>query len=189
MQKPSSVFIVWGKKSKPRNGLKERRKMEKFQPDFGKAHKIYQYSKRNVPKDFKESYQLEKISILRIVKHQQCAFSDGYTVALCILRLLYYSSMHSQIVTLQHCTFLDCYTVAVYIIRIVTLQNCAFSDCYTVALCILILPNQDLPHQRDPKKLVTIINHKEQIQMVLSSMLVTETTHSSKSARTKVLFL
>ena len=142
--------------------------MEKFQPDFGKAHKIYQYSKRNVPKDFKDSNQLEKISILRIVKHQQCAFSDCYTVALCILRLLYYSSMHSQSVTLQHC---------------------AFSDRYTVALCILILPNQDLPHQRDPKKLVTIINHKEQIQIVLSSMLVTETKHISKSARSKVLFL
>lgn len=30
--------------------------METFQPDFGKAHKMYQYSKRNVPKDFKESY-------------------------------------------------------------------------------------------------------------------------------------
>lgn len=70
--------------------------METFQPDFGKAHKMYQYSKRNVPKDFKESYKLEKISILTTVTLQQCTFSDCYTVAVSIPRLLHYNSVHSQ---------------------------------------------------------------------------------------------
>jgi hypothetical protein len=43
--------------------------METFQPDFGKAHTMYQYSKKKkkVPKDSKESYELGNISILRIV--------------------------------------------------------------------------------------------------------------------------
>lgn len=111
--------------------------MEKFQPDFGKAHKIYQYSKRNVPKDFRESYQLEKISILRIVNTssvhsqmailQHCAFSDCYTIAACILRLSHCSIVHFRIVTRQQCTLSELLHYRIVHSQIVTLQHCAFS--------------------------------------------------------------
>lgn len=72
------MFIVWGVKGALGVAEKEETEMEISLPDFGKVHKLYQYTDDNVPEDFQRILLARK----RSTPSQKC-----YIIAVCTIRL------------------------------------------------------------------------------------------------------
>lgn len=72
------MFIVWGVKRAQGVAEKEGTEMEISLPDFGKVHKMYQYTDDNVSKDFQRILLARK----RSMHSQTCYITAAYTLKL-----------------------------------------------------------------------------------------------------------